>query len=195
MSVSMSANYSIIDLTQNTPAWIEWRHRGIGGSDASAIMGENRFKQRHDLLAEKKGLPRDFGQNEAMATGTALEPEARALFCQTAGMNFSPICLQHNTHEWLRASLDGMSVCRGRIVEIKCGKSVYRHAAETGLPPSYYMGQLQHALAITGLPAIDFYCYWPNCRPIHLTINRNDAYIARLLAEEEKFWKEVLVGS
>jgi len=37
-------HFKIVTLEQGTQAWREWRHNGIGASDASTIMGENRFK-------------------------------------------------------------------------------------------------------------------------------------------------------
>jgi hypothetical protein len=51
---------------------------------------------------------------------------------------------------------------------------------------------LQHILAITELPQIDFWCYLPGKPGLHLLIERDAAYIDRLLLAEEKFWHEVL---
>lgn len=51
--------------------------------------------------------------------------------------------------------------------------------------PNY--AQLQHILSVTGLPAIDSWCYVPWRAPLRLDVLRDDAYIARLLAAEEMF--------
>ena len=73
----MSTNFVVVELQQGTSQWLAWRHNGIGSSEASTIMGENRFKSASMLLQEKRGpVILDSVQNEAMALGTKLEPEA-----------------------------------------------------------------------------------------------------------------------
>src|ERR1700733_12549226 len=78
-------HFTIVALQQGTPEWLEWRHNGLGSSDASTIVGENRFKTAAQLLEEKRGPARDFGQNAAMARGTELEPEARRRYIAKTG--------------------------------------------------------------------------------------------------------------
>ena len=46
--------YTIIDNVDRT-AWLEARSYGIGGSDASAIMGMNPYKNNIELFEEKTG--------------------------------------------------------------------------------------------------------------------------------------------
>ena len=45
--------------------------------------------------------------------------------------------------------------------------------------------------AVTDLDLLDFWCYWPGCSELLLPIERNDAYIERLLNKELEFWKLV----
>jgi predicted phage-related endonuclease len=77
-------------------------------------------------------------------------------------------------------------------VEIKCGRSVYARTSESGQVPDYYYGQLQHILAVTGLPIIDFWCYLPGLPELLVPVKRDDRYIARLIDAEKRFWSEVL---
>ena len=78
--------YTIIDLEQGTPAWLEWRSQGIGASDAPTIMGENPWKRAADLLDEKCGKLKS-NSNAAMVRGSALEPEARRRFEAKVGLS------------------------------------------------------------------------------------------------------------
>jgi putative phage-type endonuclease len=183
---------SIVQLDQGTPEWLEWRHKGIGASDAPIIMEENPWKNIPDLLRHKRGAPRDQGGNAAMARGTMLEPEARKQYILRRGMDIQPACLQSTQYEWMRASVDGISFDGNIVVEIKCGDSVYRKTSLSGRPPDYYYGQLQHILAVTGFASIDFWCYLPKCRELLVTVNRDDNYIRRLLEAEYKFWQKVI---
>ena len=123
----MTTNFSLVDLQQGTSEWLTWRHKGIGASDASTVMGENRFENPSVLLQQKRGpVILDSFQNEAMARGTQLEPEARKLYIATTGNEVRPVCVQSFRYDWLRASLDGLSTNHDAVVEIKCGASVYR---------------------------------------------------------------------
>ena len=94
--------------------------------------------------------------------------------------------------EWLRASVDGIAAEASRIVEIKCGESVYRNTSQARQVPRYYFGQLQHILAITKLESIDFWCYLPNRPEVHVVVSRDENYIGKLLEAEYSFWVQVV---
>lgn len=190
-----SSLYTKIQLNQGTREWLEWRHKGIGASDAPVIMGENPWKDVSEILRDKCGAPKQQFENEAMARGTMLEPEARKKYVLRRGVDVQPACLQSTQYDWLRASVDGLSDDGSVIVEIKCGNSVYRKTAASGRVPDYYYGQLQHALAVTGLASIDFWCYLPDCPEVLVTVPRNEDYIKRLLEKEFFFWQKVLQSS
>jgi len=189
--VMSTIHFTVVELEQGTDVWREWRHKGIGASDASTIMGENQFKSAAQLLEERRGPVQNFIQNAAMARGTELEPEARRLYVARTGKEVRPACLQSTRFDWLRASLDGLAVNHDAVVEIKCGQSAYRKASQTGAVPSYYYGQMQHILAVTGLNSLDFWCYWPGCPTLLIPVPRNAGYIERLLEKEQDFWSRV----
>lgn len=190
-------SFDVIDHDQGTAAWLRWRHDGIGASEAAAVMGENPWKSEKRLFTEKTAPPRVHsgggggGGNSAMARGTALEPYARGRYEEATGHALEPLCLQSNLRPWQRASLDGIDVASQRLVEIKCGEKVYAHTEATGTVPRYYIGQLQHILAVTGFAAIDFWVWLPKRRGLLLTIARDDAYIECMTAREAAFWVRV----
>jgi putative phage-type endonuclease len=186
-----SVHFVVVALEQGTDAWREWRHSGIGASEAPTVMGENPFRTAVDLFREKCGPVCELGPNTAMALGSQLEPEARRLYIAKTGKQVSPACLQSTRYDWLRASLDGLAVDYDGVVEIKCGKSAYQTTMQTGAVPYYNYGQSQHILAVTGFNSLDFWCYWPGCSPLLITVPRNNSYIERLLARELKFWNRV----
>jgi putative phage-type endonuclease len=183
--------YKIIDFDQGTSAWHDWRNQGVGASDAPAIMGENPWKSRDQLLREKiSGIT--FGGNDATNRGKALEPEARMCYERLTGLAVRPVCLQNIQFDWLRASVDGLAYDGNTVVEIKCGDSVYKRTAAERQVPRYYYGQLQHILAVTGLQRIDFWCYLPGYPEVRLSVDRDARYIDTLIKTENEFWQELL---
>jgi putative phage-type endonuclease len=187
----VNTHFSIVELQQGTQEWREWRHKGIGASDASTIMGENRFKSAAQLLQEKRGPARDFGQNQPMAIGIQLEPEARRRYTARTGREVVAACLQSTRYDWLRASLDGFAASLDAVAEIKCGDSNYRRVSRSGCVPDWHRGQLQHILAVTGFDSLDFWCYSLSRPELLLRVERDDAYIERLLNRELDFWNHV----
>ena len=57
----MEAAYRIYDF-HNEQEWLSGRMNGIGGSDASAVVGMNPYKSNIDLFEEKIGrrIPEDI---------------------------------------------------------------------------------------------------------------------------------------
>jgi len=185
MNSSHHQKFHVLDLEQGTEEWLDWRHSGIGASDASTVMGDNRFQSPSELLYEKRNKI-NTEPNEKMRLGMSLEPEARDLYIQKTGMLVEPLCLQSKEYSWLIASMDGITDDYGHIVEIKCGRSAYWQANKDTVP-SYYYGQLQHQLMITGLDSVDYWCYWPGHEGILQTVTRDEPYIRRLLRAEKEF--------
>ena len=60
--------------------WLDYRRRGIGGSDASVICGINRYKSPVELWMEKTNQLQVQESGEAAYWGTQLEPFVRAEF-------------------------------------------------------------------------------------------------------------------
>ncbi len=181
--------FHVLELEQGTEEWLEWRHSGIGASDASTVMGDNQFQLPSELLHQKRNRI-NTRPNEKMRIGTSLEPEARDLYIEETGILVEPLCLQSKEYPWLIASMDGITDNYDHIVEIKCGKSAYWQA-NRGKVPSYYYGQLQHQLMITGLEAVDYWCYWPGYDCILQTVYRDEPYIKRLLQTEMAFMEKL----
>lgn len=181
--------YEIIPLVERTPAWWDWRRTGVGSSDAATILGEKRAKSVERLLLEKQHpQPASAGTFEQARSATR-ERQARAHYCVTVGLAVHPACVQSNARPWQRASLDGLSPDGERVVEIKCGRAAYATSAARQRPARHHLPQLQHILAVVGLPAMDYWCYCPPHPPLRLEVRRDAAFIERLLAAEEAFWR------
>lgn len=62
--------------------WLKARENGIGGSDASALIGRNKWKTNLRLYQEKKGLIKveDISKNQNVIYGLSAEEPIRNIF-------------------------------------------------------------------------------------------------------------------
>lgn len=200
--------FTTLDLVQGTPEWLVWRHDGLGASDAPALMGENPWRTPAALFAEKTAPPRFaiprrkpapviadlFGAPPAPPRDNSLEAQARRLYIAAYGSAAAPNCLVSTARPWQRASLDGIDLTARRALEIKCGPATWAEVARTGRVPAHYIGQLQHTLAVTGYPSIDFWVWHPGRPPHLITEWRDESYIATLTTRGAEFWARVLAA-
>ena len=187
----MALAYRLLPLVERTPDWWSWRRSGVTSSDAAIILGEARGKSVTRLLLEKQQPPQESARTFEQARSSARERQARAQFCSQTGVIVRPACVESLVRPWQRASLDGLSLDGTRVVEIKCGKAAYSSSSARHRPARHHYPQLQHILAVTDLPALDYWCYYPPHPPLCLEVCRDEAYIARLIAAEETFWNRL----
>jgi putative phage-type endonuclease len=188
-SYSPLKSYRTVDFIQGSREWLDWRMRGIGASDAPVIMNENPWKSKAYLLKEKLGETHVWAGNAATRRGQEFEPIIRAHIERLLDMPLKPLCVQSTESDmgWMRASLDGISGDGSRVFEIKFGEKVYGHVQKTNTIPGYHYGQLQHILAITDLPFIDYFCGFIDCPTIHIVVQRDEPYIEKMLNAEWEF--------
>ena len=61
----MKALTLISTLNMEREDWLDWRRRGIGGSDVGAICGISKYKSPIDVYLDKIGQSEETEQSEA----------------------------------------------------------------------------------------------------------------------------------
>lgn len=150
----------VIDVQQGTSEWLEWRSQGITATDISSIMGVNPYKSRYQLFLEKKNKKKTI-LNANMIHGQNLEPEARKWLENSLSMDLLPLCVQHPSLSFARASLDGINIDQKYLAEIKCPASDYilDGVKQSGKFPDIYLYQVQWQMLITGFSQADLVFY------------------------------------
>lgn len=184
--------YIVEDLEQGSNEWHTWRRGVIGASDASTIMGENRFKSRAYLIKEKLGSVREFKGNAKTQEGHDLEGVARNTLSKKFGSKLKPIVVQDSREPYLAASIDAISSNYKDVFEIKAGAKTYEHTHTSRDVPGYYVAQLQHILMVMQKDSMIFATYRPNQPLITLNTYRDDVYINRLRKLEKSFVNELV---
>jgi putative phage-type endonuclease len=177
--------------------WLAWRRRGIGSSDASTVMGVSKWSTPFELFLERTG--RTLGRRrharewEAMQRGIRLEPEARRSYENFTGLPMLPgVMLVHPQYPQLRANLDGLNREEGRVLEIKCAGRADHKTAMKGKIPKHYFWQCVHLLMVSGMEWLDYYSYDGEGGGVTITMRRDPALEAQLMAAELAFWDLVL---
>lgn len=175
-------------MEQGTPEWLEFRKNKIGASDAPIIMGVSPWKSINALWEEKVGLKSPPSSNFHQERGLSLENAARQYFFLMTGYEIFPkVCISKN-HDWMIASLDGLSKDESVLVEIKCPGEKDHTSALRGVIPEKYYPQLQHQLEVTGLDK-GYYLSFDGQYGKIIIFERDQDYIDRMIEKEYEFYQ------
>lgn len=176
-------------MEQRTGSWLAWRNKGIGASDAAAVLGISPWMTPYQLWEQKTGRRKPFEGNWATERGNAMEGPARRYFEALTDLDMPPALVEHPEYPFIRASLDGLSRSPYRILEIKCpGKDDHQKAIE-GKVPEKYIPQLQHQLMVTGAE-FAYYFSFDGEKGVIVEVEPDPEYQKMLLEKEIHFWTE-----
>lgn len=181
--------------------WLSWRRKGIGGSDAAAIMGQSPFCTKRDLYYDKCGIKPVLDEEEsnwvAKAVGHRLEDLVAEIFSKKTGLRVFPVrtMFQHPLYPFMLADVDYfIEFPDGTYGLLECKTTNYNCQdkwANNTVPVNYeYQGR--HYLAVTNLNVVYFACLYGNNENefIIRKMERDLEMEADLIAEEEYFWME-----
>ena len=143
--------------------WLEERKKGLGGSDAAAVLGISNWKTNVQLWEEKTGLRQaeDISEKSYVQYGHDAEPHLRALFAldhpELKVTYESPYkMIFSDTHPFIYATPDGEleEIVTGRKggLEVKTTEimSPSQWAKWKGRIPDEYYSQVIHQFVATG---------------------------------------------
>ena len=187
----MSAQVLVKTLNIDRNEWLEYRRKGVGGSDAAAIIGLDRYRSPFDVYADKLGLRPEIPDNEAMRQGRDLEQYVAERFMEATGKKVRRrnAVLQHPEHHWMLANIDRWVVGENAGLECKTTSVLNRCKFSQGeFPPNYYV-QCVHYMAVTGAERWYLAVLVLN-KAFHVfTIERDEAEVQALIAAEKDFWE------
>lgn len=129
--------------------------------------------------------------NAAMKRGRDGEPIARADYEAKYGLIMQPACVEWPEWEILRASLDGMTLDRECILEIKCPGREDHETALRNAVPSHYYPQVQQQLLVSGARVCHYWSFdlYQGTGAL-VEVYPDSAYIARLVQTWRDFWAQ-----
>ena len=187
----------ILASTENMPyeEWLDWRKKGIGGSDASVVCGINRYKSPVELWMEKTNQLPYQEAGEAAYWGTQLEALVKGEFTKRTGIEVKQTnqLLQSEDHPFMLANLDGECIhpTYGKCVFEAKTASAYKSGEWEDAIPDEYILQVQHYLAVTGYRGAYIAVLIGGNTFRWKFIERDDEIISMLIQLESDFWEHV----
>ncbi len=208
-------------LPQTDQEWHDARSKGIGGSEAAAIIGKSPWCSNVELWRRKTGradLP-DISSNEAVKFGHDSEPIIRDLFALNYAHKYEVEyggaydMVFHPEHNFIYATLDGRltekDTGRKGVFEAKSTtivrsmqKEKWWHDGKPCIPDQYYC-QILWQLIATGFDFVELYAMLRydygdeiRCefRPYHIERSEVLEDMEYLQAEGVKFWTEYVMA-
>lgn len=189
--------------------WLAIRRQGIGGSDAAAVMGEDKWKGPYDVYHERVNPTigeREF--NEAAHWGNVLEDVVAQEFARRTGTEVRPFAavFQHPDHDFMLATIDRLvyppdwNVARPgeevrpedaiAFLEVKTRSAYAAKDWEVSVPRSVWW-QVQQYLAVTGYESAWCAVLLGGQRFVHYPVPRDDRSIRDLIEAEAELWDRI----
>lgn len=218
--MSMSIEMKVL---ADREAWLKNRMHGIGGSEISAVVGQNPYLDNVTLWEIKTGRRKaeDISEKPYVKYGTNAEYHLRELF-KLDFPQFAVDYVDNNSwtnskYPWARASLDGWLteeikvddstevIIRKGILEIKTTEilqSMQREKWNNAIPMNYYcqclfyMAVLEADFCILKAQLKTVFDGVPYLQTKHYRIERSEVQedIDYLMREGERFWQYVISG-
>lgn len=171
--------------------WLHERTKGIGGSDASIILGLNKWKTPFELWLEKTGQSNlEDTAGEAAYFGNLLEDMVAKEFEVRTDKKVrrNNFMLQHPEHSFITANIDRKVVGESAVLECKTASAYLAKDWESEEIPESYLVQVQHYLGVTGYEHAYIAVLIGGQKFIWKDIKRDDELIQMIFDAEVHFW-------
>ena len=216
MNLYQDSDYYVCHKYKSRDEWHANRIQGIGGSDASTLVGRNPWKDNNTLWKEKKGtvIPEDISDKPYVKYGTEAEKHLRELFAldfpEYDIQYMDNVLLQSISEPWMLYSPDGLIYERTTglkgILEIKTTnilQSMQKEKWKGSLPMNYYIQGL-HGLNVTGFDFVVLKAQLKTVYKNDIRIETKHYFFTReekaadlkwLLSQEKEQWNKYYLGN
>lgn len=193
----MAVNILVNTNNMSHEEWLEWRRKGIGGSDAAAVAGLSPWKSPIAVWLEKTGQAEPEKPGEAAYWGRVLEDVVAREFSIRTGLRVRRrnAILKHQEHEWMIANIDREIVGVREGLECKTTSAYNANEWKDDEVPAQYILQVQHYLAVTGYEAWWIAVLIGGNRFVYKRIERDEELIQELIEIERDFWENHVLAN
>ncbi|WP_337970219.1 YqaJ viral recombinase family nuclease [Virgibacillus salexigens] len=178
--------------------WLQERTKGIGGSDASIILGLNKYRTPFELWLEKTGQTTvEDTAGEAAYFGNLLEDLVAKEFEVRSGKRVrkNNFMLQHPEHPFIMANIDRKVVGENALLECKTASMFLAKDWDSEEIPEAYLVQVQHYLGVTGFKKAYIAVLIGGQKFVWKEIERDEELIQMIIDAEVHFWNHHVLGN
>jgi len=183
--------------------WLEMRKKGIGASEAAAVLGVSPWESPTDVWARKKGLVQEKPDSERFKIGRLFEEPIAQLYADREG---GVVLSGGGYHSIFHPSLPVFATpdrivqdpVRPRGLEIKTVEPMSaKQWGEEGTDqiPPYYVTQVAVCMSVTGLPEWDVAAFFGFNDFRIYRLKRDMELEEAILARCAEFWNRYVVGN
>lgn len=171
--------------------WLNERKKGLGGSDASVVLGLNKWKSRMALFLEKTGQIEDQPAGERAYWGTILEDVVANEFIKRTGKKVfrRNFIFQDSEYPFLIANIDREVVGENTGLECKTTAEFNADQWVGDLVPDSYYCQCQHYCRVMNWDGIYIAVLVGLKEFLWKYIPRDNEFIALMVEREVDFWQ------
>lgn len=172
------------------------RKKGIGGSEAGAIVGMNPYSSPVKVFQDKVSEEIVEMDNETMRVGRDLENYVAQRFMEETGKKVrkSNFMYFSESHPFMLADVDRLVVGEKAILECKTANLYQANKWKDGNVPEMYYIQCQHYLAVLGFDTAYIAVLIMGKGFIWQKIERDEELIQYLVTIEQDFWENYVLA-
>lgn len=186
---------------ESSPEWHAERSKGIGGSDAPALLGLSKWGGPASVAAAKLGYSAsDDAESELLKWGHYIEAPLIRAFADETGLDASLSGAMFRSGSpatpWMQATIDGVVKERSQVGGLQCKLAMFsaREWEEDGVPLQVW-AQVQHEMAVMDWEFCYVLVLLGGYKPRHSRVERDEAFIReRLIPTEAAFWTALQAG-
>lgn len=204
---------NIIENTKDMPKdeWLMKRKCGIGGSDASSILGLNPYRSSMAVYIDKideeircnqmdnglkeNAVSKNNETNYKMELGNKLKGFVASEFMLRTGKKVRSIngILRNDKYPFAIANIDRAVVGEKAFLECKVTNSFNKKEWEKTIPINYKV-QMNHYMAVSGASHCYVAALIGNEELVIHKLNRDEKIIEEIMKLEEMFWNNCVLG-
>ena len=203
--MALNLNYQptpLVDTSKLTnDEWLDWRRRGIGGSDAAAALNQSPYRTARDLYYDKVGvLPVIEGEDKSITfeIGHLLEDVVAQIFAKKTGLTVyeDHTMYQHPLFPFMIADVDRFVLLPdGKKALLECKTAHYNNMKTTwlnGAVPKHYELQVKHYMAVMNIDTAFVACLFSNSESdfVWSRIDRDLEEEESTILQLQDFWDE-----
>ncbi|QJC52752.1 endonuclease [Paenibacillus albicereus] len=172
--------------------WLEWRRKGIGGSDVAAICNMSRYKSAMSVYLDKIGELPPLEDNPKMAAGRKMEPLIADWFADDTGYKVQKrnAIFKHPEYEFMFANIDRWLPGLNAGLECKNTSEYAKDDWAGTQAPTEYILQCNHYMAVTGAARWFIAVLIGGWNFQWRVIERDEELISNLITIESNFWHD-----